>query len=199
MLENNKVTLPLGAIFGVGRKIDGRASQHVDAAPDAHLSQGVCGLGGRREVVVGQHGVGVAHLVVDAAGMLPALNVGQGNVLIGRRERGCQRLVPVGYGDNEVWSVFCEDGREIHRQDTRLSRSRVEKVPSETTKYTMSNRKWNIPLSVAIVMQYRSPGEDDPKIASSMQMFQNGVDAGERGPRRDDDCYAWHTAIHQMS
>ena len=95
MLENNDGAFPLVIHDGACRQVHRGASTAVDAAAHLHLPQRLLGFDGGWEVVVGQHGVGVPHLVINAAGVLATLNMGQRNVLVGRGNRDGQGFVPV--------------------------------------------------------------------------------------------------------
>ena len=72
---------------------------------------------GRDEVQVGELGDGVPDLLVDRAGDLAALDVGERDVHVGGRDRGRQRLVAVGDGDDDVGLEIVEDRGQLEQPE----------------------------------------------------------------------------------
>ncbi len=72
---------------------------------------------GRDEMQIGELGDGMAHLLVDRAGDLAALDMGEREVAIGGGGGGRQRLVAVRDGDDDVGPELLEHGRKLAHAD----------------------------------------------------------------------------------
>ena len=114
------------AEVGLGDEVDRRAAHvehhrrvlaHRDDPPRAQLRG--------REVDVGHLRHRVAHALVDRAGHLAALRVGDGDVHVRRGDRGGDRLEAVGDGDDDVRAQHLEHRRQLEQpQPGRLGHRR---------------------------------------------------------------------------
>ena len=66
-------------------------------------------------MIIGQFSDGMAHLFVDRAGHLAALDVRQGDVHVRRGNGRGNRLIPIGNRDDDIRAEVIEHGREFHQ------------------------------------------------------------------------------------
>ena len=129
-------------------------------------------LGGRSvddEVQVRELRDRVAHLLVDRAGDLAALDVRDRDVHVRRGDRGRERLVAVGDGDDDVGLEVVEHRRQLEQAEAGRLRRRDEVLALEhhvDARRDLEAVALDVSTGVAVALEQRRGGDDELQLES---------------------------------